>query len=128
MFKFSCAALTALFLLTGCGPSEAELAAQAKALAAAQQAVHKQKLRSVIERTLLDPYSVRYRNDWVTSAGALCGEVDGKNSAGEYVGFTRFVVNPRGKGYMAGDPASFEHKVFELDWLNYCLAPRPAAP
>lgn len=117
-----------MLLLAGCGPSEAELAAQAKALAAAQLAMHKQKLRSVIERSLLDPYSVQYRNDWVTSTGALCGEVNGKNSFGEYVGFTRFVVNPRGKAYMAGDPASNEYKVFELDWLTHCLAPRPAQP
>ena len=90
--------------------------------------MHKQKLRSVIERSLLDPYSVQYRNDWVTATGALCGEVNGKNSFGEYVGFTRFVVNPRGKAYMAGDPASNEHKVFELDWLTHCLAPRHEQP
>ncbi|QEI05841.1 hypothetical protein FXN63_08245 [Pigmentiphaga aceris] len=90
--------------------------------------MHKQKLRSVIERTLLDPYTVQYRNDWVTTAGALCGEVNGKNSFGEYVGFTRFVVNPQGRGYMASDPASAEYKVFELDWLAYCLTPRPAVP
>jgi hypothetical protein len=127
LFKISCAALTAL-LLAGCGPSEAELAARAKAYAAAEQAAHKQKLRSVIERTLIDPYTVQYRNERVTPAGALCGEVNGKNALGDYVGFTRFVVNPMGKGYMAGDPASFEHKVFELDWLAYCLPPRPPAP
>jgi hypothetical protein len=118
----------ALLLLSGCGPSEAELAAQAKALAAAEAAVHKQKLRGVIERTLLDARSVQYRNDWVSTGGALCGEVNAKNGAGEYVGFTKFVVNPRGKGYLASDPASFEYKIFELDWLTYCLAPRPAAP
>jgi hypothetical protein len=118
----------ALLLLAACGPSEAELAEQAKALAAAQQAMHKQKLRSVIERTLLDPRSVQYRNERVTPSGALCGEVDGKNAFGEYVGFTRFVVNPMGKGYLAGDPNSFENKIFELDWLTYCLPPRPTAP
>lgn len=90
--------------------------------------MHKQKLRSVIERSLLDPRSVLFRNDWMTSVGALCGEVNGKNAEGEYVGFTKFVVNPRGKAYLAGDPSSSEYKIFELDWLTYCLAPRPAAP
>lgn len=115
-------------LLAGCGPSEAEIAAQAQALAAAEHAWHKQKLRAVIERSLIDPSSARFRNDRITSAGALCGEVNGKNDVGQYVGFTKFVINPMGKSYMAGDPASSESRVFEIDWQTYCQGPSPVAP
>lgn len=40
---------------------------------------------------LRDPDSVQFRAEKLTSAGWLCGELNGKNAYGAYTGFKRFV-------------------------------------
>lgn len=40
---------------------------------------------------LRDPDSVQFRNERLTDAGWLCGELNGKNAYGAYAGFKRFV-------------------------------------
>lgn len=40
---------------------------------------------------LRDPDSVQFRAERLTSAGWLCGELNGKNAYGAYTGFKRFI-------------------------------------
>lgn len=40
---------------------------------------------------LRDPDSVQFRNERLTGAGWLCGEMNGKNAYGAYTGFSRFM-------------------------------------
>lgn len=48
-------------------------------------------LRAQISDSLLDPASTQYRNEFLTSGGVLCGQLNSKNSAGGYVGFHRYI-------------------------------------
>lgn len=49
-------------------------------------------LRAHINEKLRDPATTLFRNEFLTSLGHLCGELNSKNSMGGYVGFRRFVV------------------------------------
>jgi hypothetical protein len=56
-----------------------------------------ERYQDALARSLKDPTSTQFRDVYVaqrSAAGlpALCGEVNGKNSYGAYVGFQRFVV------------------------------------
>lgn len=78
--------LVAAWALTGCG--QAERAAEAK-----------------VAELLRDPSSAQFRNVEIRKSGAACGEVNGKNGFGGYVGFRQFVVAPDGDVMIdPGDP------------------------
>jgi hypothetical protein len=49
------------------------------------------KARDTVSQVLIDPGSAEFRNV-ETRDGAVCGEVNGKNRMGAYVGFVRFYV------------------------------------
>jgi hypothetical protein len=56
-----------------------------------------ERYQDALARSMKDPTSTQFRDVYVaqrSAAGlpALCGEVNGKNSYGAYVGFQRFVV------------------------------------
>lgn len=71
--------VSVLALLAGCGDDTIE---KGRAAAAFQ---------------LKDPGSAQFRGDYVTSTGSVCGEINGKNSFGAYVGFKRY-LSMKGKG------------------------------
>jgi hypothetical protein len=50
-----------------------------------------EKAKRIIVETLIDPSSVQFRNTREHN-GWVCGELNGKNRLGAYVGFKRFVV------------------------------------
>lgn len=49
------------------------------------------RARAIISDKLKDPASTQFRNDRITPAGWLCGELNSKNGNGGYVGFRRFI-------------------------------------
>jgi hypothetical protein len=54
--------------------------------------------KQILERNLIDPESVRYRNVRLNQAkNAVCGEFNSKNRMGGYSGFSRFVVAGDGR-------------------------------
>jgi len=70
----------------------AEAAAQER-LAAQDRAVKQDELAAKIKSSMFDPDSAQFRNMRISLNGqSLCGEVNGKNKMGGYVGFKRFVV------------------------------------
>jgi hypothetical protein len=94
----------AALLLSACGPSAQEIVAQ-KARAAATKAAAAAKLKREKEaeeerktvarlkrqavQNFLDPSSAQFRNLHLTK-GELCGEYNGKNAYGAYIGFDKF--------------------------------------
>ena len=79
---------------------------------------------------LRDPGSARFRNirtvTYPTPAGRVasyvCGEVNGKNVYGGYVGFRRFYVGEM-KGQLVADiepPASEDRSVFVMLYDTFC--------
>lgn len=55
-------------------------------------AYHEKRAKAAAAQLLIDPTSAQFRN---VAAGdrAVCGEINGKNRMGAYVGFTRFYVD-----------------------------------
>ena len=53
------------------------------------------KAKELVAAQLFDPSSAQFRNLYVSTRnpGVICGEVNGKNRFGGYVGFRRFVAN-----------------------------------
>lgn len=80
-------ALVALagMVLAGCGKSDIDRA------------------REAVSEQLKDPASAQFRNDRVVGNDrTVCGEVNGKNSAGGYAGFTSYAALRKDDGsYMA---------------------------
>ena len=66
-------ALIMAILVSGCGNKNIEAA------------------KKSIEERLLDPSSVQYRNVKAYSENVVCGEVNGKNTMGGYVGYKPFI-------------------------------------
>jgi hypothetical protein len=80
---------------------------------------------------LIDPSSALFRN--VAARGnSVCGEVNGKNRMGAYVGFTRFVVDTNDWSALlepASDEGGYgEREVFESLWRSRCGPPSAAGP
>lgn len=49
--------------------------------------------KAAIERQLVDPSSVQYRDVKAFSEGVVCGSMNSKNRMGGYVGFKPFIYN-----------------------------------
>lgn len=114
--------VAATLLLVGCGPTAA-----GKKLAADQ---------------MKDPASVMFRNVG-SREGIVCGEINGKNAFGAYVGFQRFISDPH-TGEALLDPerdapiaigSGLEVEIaqlhqqtlvskFKTQWLSRCPIPR----
>ena len=47
--------------------------------------------RGYVVQQMRDPTTVQYRGERLTARGWLCGELNGKNAYGAYVGFKRFM-------------------------------------
>lgn len=80
-------ALVALagMILTGCGKSDIDRA------------------REAVAEKLNDPGSAQFRNERSEKGGWVCGEVNGKNAFGGYIGFKRYTVTwmPDGSNVVA---------------------------
>lgn len=50
------------------------------------------KYYAVVKQHLKDPGSANFRNSFFSKNDCFCGEFNSKNSAGGYVGFSRFVI------------------------------------
>lgn len=65
--------------------------------------------KETVAYELKDPSSAQFRNLYALSRGkgddTACGEINGKNSYGAYVGFRKFYVYSDGKYYIS-DPDS----------------------
>lgn len=70
--------------------------------------------RAVAERQL-DPTSVQFRNVR-RGRDAICGEVNGKNRFGAYVGFSRFIVAGDGRVFTDGAGSMEASK----RWSSFC--------
>jgi hypothetical protein len=89
-----------------------------------------ERYKDVLAHSLKDPTSVQFRDVYVAQrsvAGqpALCGEVNGKNSYGGYVGFQRFVVARTTSGEMTSlivgsDDTSLEDAYNFNEWRSLC--------
>lgn len=81
--------------------------------AAAAQPSARSKLRAVSK----DPDSLQFRNERVSKDDSTitCGEVNGKNGFGGYVGFRRFIVS---SGTLLIDDG--EHPRFNEAWAKFC--------
>jgi hypothetical protein len=89
-------------------------------------------LRNFLVTDFKDPSSPQFRNVVLRQSKDkvsfyLCGEVNGKNSYGGYIGFRRFVVNYRTDGKLntssqveqggdTGEMAAFDRQLFAIGW------------
>lgn len=82
------------------------------------------KAKEDVSNELRDPSSAQFRNISQTEKKSLlefgvvtvCGEVNGKNAYGGYVGFQRFVSQPKfGRVYMENSWSTFDNI-----WLQHC--------
>jgi hypothetical protein len=73
-----------------------------------------------LTRSFKDPGSVQFRGLFVSGKAlhVLCGEVNGKNSYGAYVGFRRFYAT--GKSMLDSIESPSERFVFERMWPSMC--------
>lgn len=59
-------------------------------------------LRARINDQLKDPVSTQFRNERITKAGWMCGELNSRNGNGGYVGFKRYITNGSQENYLEG--------------------------
>lgn len=87
-------AFSLLAALSGCGPSEAEIAAEK---AKQQKKIENEKieqLKNKLTKTLKDPSSALFQDTiYIADSNSLCGQINAKNSFGGYVGFKWFGVS-----------------------------------
>ncbi|TDJ77243.1 hypothetical protein E2H86_08660 [Pseudomonas putida] len=84
MKRLALVALAGL-VLAGCGKSDIDRA------------------REAVAEKLNDPGSAQFRNERSVKGGWVCGEVNGKNAFGGYIGFKRYTVTwmPDGSNVVA---------------------------
>lgn len=58
------------------------------------------KIHAPLLSSLKDPESAQFRNERLTASGALCGEVNSKNSFGGYLGFKHYILAGPGANYI----------------------------
>nr|WP_178117779.1 SPOR domain-containing protein [Pseudomonas sp. R5(2019)] len=75
--------VVAALALAGCGKSDVELA-------------HK-----VVAEQLANPLTAKFTNVRVTDDGTVCGKIRGKDAAGEYTPYQRYVVIKKDSGFLA---------------------------
>lgn len=91
----------------------------------ALQALEK-RVKTAMETYLLDPFSAQYRTLRSGRNGAVCGQVNGKNRFGNYVGFRDFVLGRDGKTIFmsnGSDGVSTElYSSFAEAYVNVCAS------
>jgi hypothetical protein len=68
------------------------IAATALCLAACGNGASNAEQRVQITYDLKDPETVQFRNERRGKGDTLCGEINAKNSIGEYIGFKRYIL------------------------------------
>lgn len=84
-----------------------------------------QRAQELAAAQLIDPSSAQFRNvRRVANNGIsrVCGEINGKNRMGAYVGFTRFIVNPDTEFVQMDEPGA-RPKSVALTQLEQCRRP-----
>jgi hypothetical protein len=71
--------------------------------------------RALVRERSKDSDSLKFRNEFTAQAGIYCGEVNGKNSFGGYVGFMKFISNDKTLLMDEG-----ENKTFKEAWQKFC--------
>lgn len=93
--------VTAAVLLVGCGPSAKDLQEEANRKAKEMEKAKIEALQSRASSSLKDPVSAQFRNIKLLADGtSICGEINGKNTFGGYVGFRIFAANEAGETYI----------------------------
>lgn len=72
------------------------------------------KAREPLISLLKDPASAQTRNERITKAGVLCGEVNAKNSMGGYVGFKKYISYGLESNYVEGSGLLNEESTQEM--------------
>ena len=104
--------------------------------------IHQQAVasnRGYVVSQLRDPDSVQFRNERVTDAGWLCGEMNGKNAYGAYAGFKQFLsrasddVHIEGSGYVGKKGAQSTRQIIDgldvsIKTMQELLAAAKASP
>lgn len=70
--------------------------------------------RTPMTRLLKDPDSAQFRDERLTPAGVLCGEVNAKNSMGGYIGFRKYISIQEGMVYIERDGVLGEWKTADI--------------
>lgn len=78
-----------------------------------------------IKELLKDPDSAKFRSEFVSKTGAVCGFVNSKNSYGGYGGFTRYVVTSEQARVDSVDVR--ESWKMDSYWGDWCSDSEPAA-
>lgn len=76
-------------------------------------AIHQAKEK--VSRQLIDPSSAQFRG-LQYKGGNVCGEINGKNKLGAYVGFQRFVVDSVGSALIDSEVDSISRPLWNLQW------------
>ena len=74
-----------------------------------------------VKAHLKDPSGAQFRNQFISSEGAPCGEVNAKNSFGGYTGFKRYLA--ASKELVAVDGETMNSGEFEKTWRQFCRKP-----
>ncbi|MFC5548175.1 hypothetical protein [Massilia aerilata] len=70
--------------------------------------------RTPMTRLLKDPASAQFRDERLTRAGVLCGEVNAKNSMGGYIGFRKYISVNEQSVYIEHDGVLGEWKTADI--------------
>lgn len=74
-----------------------------------------------VKAHLKDPSGAQFRNQFISTEGAPCGEVNAKNSFGGYTGFKRYLA--ASKELAAVDGETMDSGEFEKIWRQFCRKP-----
>lgn len=80
--------------VSGCGPNEAETAAEAAKQKKIIENEKIEQLKDKLKNNLKDPTSALFKDiRYLPDSNSLCGQINGKNAFGGYVGFKWFGVS-----------------------------------
>jgi hypothetical protein len=130
----------ALLLLVGCDsqprhngggsgtpPQDAALMERLSADPAPQDAAQLEaRVASAMSGILIDAGSARYANIRNGAVGAICGEVDSKQSDGKHGGMRPFLITPQGMAVISSMPQVVfvdPSDIFPDLYIEYCASP-----
>lgn len=80
-----------------------------------------ERAKDQVAAQMRDPSSAQFRGLGALNPNALCGEVNGKNGFGAYVGFRLFYSDPRTGAVGVFDGEAPDHgSAFYADYARYC--------
>jgi hypothetical protein len=105
-------------IVTGCGPSEAEVKAENARKEKEVETAKIEALKTKVADGLSDPLSAQFRQlKYLADSNSLCGEINAKNSLGGYAGFKKFGVSVDGDAVIL-NRINFEMAALSDDELN----------